>query len=189
MIPATEDNVFQEYNKNFEKYLFWIRKSAKLIVFKFNNQVFLVDELINEAWIRGIKSNRQTKSEFVQRAYWDMKDYVREIIGREESKNKLRFLTNQHTDEKGQELSTFDKCVDNEDIKRIDNRELLGNLLKVSGEDNRRLINSYYFEEKSLKEIGKENNRAESTTCTRLKKAINEIQENPEIEQYACCEI
>lgn len=178
------------YNQDFNKYLFWIRKSAKKIASKFNNKLFTVDELVNEAWIRGINSNRPNKSEFVQRAYWDMKDYVREEIGRENTtRSKLKFITNMHDDNDGNPLQIFDKVVLNEDLKVIENKELVKKILQIPNSRNTNMISSYYIDGKSLKEIGKENNITESTTCNILKRTISKIQEHTEMEEYELSDV
>lgn len=178
------------YNQDFNKYLFWIRKSAKKIASQFNNKLFTIDELVNEAWIRGRNSNRPNKSEFVQRAYWDMKDYVREEIGRENTaKAKFKFITNMHDDNDGNPIQIFDKITLNEDLKTIENNELVEKIFQIPNTRNTNMMISYYMDGKSLKEIGQENNITESTTCNALKRTISKIQEHPEMEEYMYCNI
>ena len=124
---SQEEITLRKYNEDFERYLEDIKRQAFKIAFKFGPSKFSVDELVNEAWIKGRKSNRPNKSQFVKRAYHDMQDYIREQIGRGNEKTKKpKLITNIHTrQDRKRGLEIFDREIDN-----------INKISKWSGEEN-----------------------------------------------------
>ena len=178
--------MLQKYNEDFERYLEDIKRQAFKIAIKFGPSKFKVDELVDEAWIRGRKSNRPNKSEFVQRAYFDMQDYIREQIGRGNEKTKKpQLITNIYAKFKSRRrFKVFDREVIDEGMKEVDNKDLLEVLLKYPTKKQLNIINSYYFEGKLLKEIGEELNMKECTVSGKLKDIRQDIRDKSKIKYY-----
>jgi len=168
----------RKYDEDFIEYLPQIRNAANKLADKFGN-VFIIDELVNEAWIRGRNSNRPNKSQFVQRAAWDMRDYVRSIFGRTESRYKKRplFLTNcesaknpANSWEHVAGRSMFDGEYHDKNLLRLENDELIKILLNQTLTQNLEAMVSYYLEGNDLVETGELIGRNQSTVYTYLKR-------------------
>ena len=159
-----------KYDEDFVECLPQIRHAANEVANKFGD-AFVVDELINEAWIRGRDSNRPNKYQLVRRAMWDMKDYVRAIFGRRKPythkgkkitvKKRPQFITNfdtlQHSDNERGHVSgrsIFDIPVENKDSLNLENRELIELILQAPSPRQIEVIKLYYLGDMSLKEVG-----------------------------------
>jgi RNA polymerase sigma factor (sigma-70 family) len=178
-----------KYDEDFIEYLPHIRHAADKVAKKFGN-VFVVDELVNEAWIRGRNANRPNQSQFVSRAIWDMKDYVRSLFGRNVEGSDKRckrlnaraniltlngrpsFFTNADGayDNGKVRNSLFDIPVYNKDLLRLENKELVKILLDQTSTQNLEAMVSYYLEGNDLVETGKAIGRNQSTVSTYLKR-------------------
>ena len=185
------EKMSQKYNDDFIEYLPQIRTSASILAGKFGG-VFAIDELVNEAWIRGINSNRPNKSQFVSRATWDMKDYVRSLFGKNvEGSDKRRkrlngkanflslngrpsFLTNADGayDNGKVRNSIFDDAAEDKRLLSLENKELLELILKSPSKSQLKAINLYYLENLTMKEAGERLGVAECSISNSIKKGI-----------------
>jgi len=191
-----EEKMSQKYNDDFIEYLPQIRNSASILAGKFGG-TFVIDELVNEAWIRGRNSDRPNKSQFVQRATWDMKDYVRSMFGREnysykgkkiETKKRPQFITNYEDLERPEDAwahfsgrSIFDVPVDNKDLLNLENKELIELILKAPSKKQLESIRLYYFENMYLKEAGELLGIAECTVHNNITKGIKNCRSRVEL--------
>ena len=176
----------RKYDEDFIEYLPQIRHAAYKVADKFGD-TFVVDELVNEAWIRGRNSNRPNKSQFISRATWDMKDYVRSLFGRTDysykgkkivTKKRPQFVTNFHdrhrdeTDPYRHSNNIFDIPVYNENLLNLENKELIELILKTPSERQLKAIELYYFGEMQMKEAGGEMGISECSVSNNIKRGI-----------------
>ena len=150
---------------------------------------FVTDELVNEAWIRSLRStNLSAPALIIKRAKYDMVDYIREKMGREyiyvDGKKvkkrgieifKQKHYTGFHRDDG--ELthfdSIFDRPVEDKNFLSLENKELIDILLEELTEKQLRSISLYYFEEKTYKETSEVMNNKECSSFKLVKKGLN----------------
>lgn len=175
-----------------------IKKVAKRMNRLWFNK-FEVNELVNEAWIRGKKYKNADAAFLVRRANLDMIDYIRECMGRQkyfingewvERKNKIPYF---HTN-----IDSFSSCGKNEhshtenilhaptedkNLLRFEHKELIVKALDgLSSSLSVMTVIKYYLEQKNLKQVGEEMGLSESTVSKRVKKSIRECQERMQTE-------
>jgi RNA polymerase sigma factor (sigma-70 family) len=169
--------------ENLEK----IRAIAKKIN-EIHSNYYNEDELINEAFIgynRSITNNSELKDKFktnirmfLSRVKWDIKDYIRnksKLKNKQRRENKgqfyplsVNFSALNTTEEEGQVKKSFNpSCID-DNFKKIDNIDLLDCLNSKVKLTNRewRIIQTYFYGEKTLKEIGKKEGISDNRVCT-----------------------
>jgi DNA-directed RNA polymerase specialized sigma24 family protein len=181
-----EEKMSQKYNENFIKHLSQIKYVANKVADKFGGYI-VVDELVNEAWLRGINSDRRSKYQFIQRAAWDMKDYVRSLFGRTEysykgkivpTKKRPSFITNCEpvTDDDNNEIthgrghSIFDGKIFDKNLFNLENKELIVILMDRTTTQSAEALVDYYLNEHELIETGKYMHRSPPTISQYLKK-------------------
>ena len=177
--------MLKKYDEDFIEYLPQIRHAANKVANKFGD-VFVIDELVNEAWIRGRNSNRPNKSQFVQRATWDMKDYIRSIFGRTdysykgkkiETEKRPQFFTNYDSPADSEKVkhrsvgSIFDIPVENKDLFNLENKEIIELILSKTSTKRAIAMINYYLEENNLVETGLLMGHSEGTISNLLKGA------------------
>jgi RNA polymerase sigma factor (sigma-70 family) len=195
-----EEKMLQKYNDDFIEYLPQIRKSASILAGKFGG-TFAIDELINEAWIRGMHSNRPNKTQLISRATWDMKDYVRSLFGRNaEGSNKRckrlnaranfltlngrpSFLTNADGayDNGKVRNSVFDKGVVDKNLLSLENKELVKLILRTPSKSQLNTMHLYYFEGLTMKETGEKLGITESSVSNSIKSGIGSCRRRVEL--------
>lgn len=164
---------------------------------KYWNDKFSADELVNEAWISSLRHNFTDAPLIMRRAKLDMMDYIRRQVGREYFYNKNgkvarktpvpKHFTNQDggCDKYGDEPSghhrnnsIFDGRYMDNNLLRLENNELLAKLiLSEPTEQQLDAITLYYFNNKSLKEIGVMRGKSESRICAVIKDGIKRCTE------------
>jgi len=165
-----ETTALKKYNEKFIEHFADITIQAKSLTARFCPRIFEVDELINEAWIRGFNSNRPNKAQFLKRSYWDMQDYIREKMGRS-VKKRDKLVANSVFEKDGKITNLFEIAACEEEFNRIDNRELLELLLKEISYLKLETIKYYFMEEKTLNEISKIYGVADNAICNRIREA------------------
>lgn len=167
-----------------EKHLY---KQAHKIRKIFQNR-YELDELVNEVWVRG-KIQKLNDIRFVaKRAYFDMVDYVRSIEGRHTMRGEnyrapkkgfiKKSLTNQHDRFKmsypDMEQDFFNSLPyeGRTDTEVMIDKEQAEYILSCLPKREAEVLRKYYFEEKNLKEIGKELGVAEVTVSSTRRRAL-----------------
>jgi len=152
---------------------------------------FEVDELVNEAWIRGSDVKQADAPLLVSRAKLDMIDYIRHQLGRvgtylykgqvKHKKPHPVYITN--LDSEAQEEfnhpnSFFDGEKTDKNLEHLENEELLMKLLlHEPSPEQLASIFYHYFEEMTLREVGGILNRSESNICQLVKKGLDSCRE------------
>ena len=173
---------------NFVKLLKNIRYIANNLSSYWDNK-FQPDELISEAWIRGLKCRHSDAPIIIQRARYDMQDYIKDQVGRQyvwkngkkqkKKQENLRpnFYTGDYINRYGKHVHV-DKCVEDKNLLKLENRELIIHLLlnKTATKRSRAMI-CYYLKERNLKQTGKLMNFNKSTICQLLKQGREDCKE------------
>ena len=150
---------------------------------------FVTDELVNEAWIRSLRStNLSAPALIIKRAKYDMVDYIREKMGREYiyvdgkkvkkvKKRGIEIFKQKHYTgfhrEDGELThfdSIFDRPVEDKNFLSLENKELIDILLEETTDREETIIRKYFLEEKSLKEVGEEVGRLRCRMGSSLKR-------------------
>jgi len=171
--------------RNFEDMIEEIQVIAKIIITRFGDQ-FDVNELVNEAWLKGRNYSFLTENNIRKRAKWDMLDYIRKQEGRDdpyfykgkkvERKPKIKLLTNAEIQEKERIINLFDKPVKDENLLKLENEELLVKLLATTNPKETKAMFHYYKKGELMKEIGEAMNLNESRISILIKKGIGKCQ-------------
>jgi len=148
---------------------------SKRISQKYHNK-FEPDELLNESWIMSGKKEFKTMGLFLNRLKWDMEHYVRNQRGsRRMIKGKIvekpQLITN----------CDFNKLVEDKNLKRIEDDELLEFLLKAPSEREIQAIEEYFLEELPMAKIGINMRRSESVISTLVKNGLIECRNKLEL--------
>ena len=126
---------------------------------------FETNELINEAWIKGRDLNFTDIPLILRTAKFDMMDYIGKQIGKiklcdkkrykpkYKIKYKPKYITNIGYEEDNYGL--LDREYIDANLLSLENKELINILLKEMSIQEKKVIEKYFLEEKSLKEIGK----------------------------------
>lgn len=185
---------------NFIEMLPQIRYVAAKMCKKWGN-IFAVDELVNEAWIKSIDKNHIDAPLIIKTAKCDMVDYIRMSIGRNNYISKKtgnvtsrpKHVTNydsywqdNSTIENTRGNSIFDGEFTDPGFDEIDNKELIDIILsKVTYRKAVAMVN-YYLEEHNLVTSGEIMGISNSHFCNILKsgraeflKAVGEMELNP----------
>ena len=163
-------------------------------------QLFEIDELVNEAWIRcPFKDEGVDIALLLRTAKLDMLDYIRSQLGRKKyyrngevknGTNKRPFLItnlqylndNEKIKENPHYTTVLDKGEKDKDLDRIEKKEeLLKFLMHVPSKKHRNALMLYYLEEKPLAEVAGIVGKAESTALAWIKKALQSCKEKIEI--------
>lgn len=155
---------------------------------------FAPDELINEAWISSQKTEkRPTKKQVIQRAIWDMKDYIRREMGRKNAKYRTSFLINADdiintTNEEDRKNSSFDLLL--QDKERLKDKNLfymenyefvLDLLLKFPDPQELKVLFYHYFCEKKQIEICKMYNLSQGRISGLVKSGLEKCRKGLKI--------
>jgi len=142
---------------------------------------FVVDELVNEAWIQSLKNNYTDPPLIMRAAKFDMIDYIRTHVGKESyytngkkqpAMFKPRYTTNCTMDkEEGWEHPNtfFDGEYYDKNFKNLENSELIQMLLSFTTTKRATAMIHCYLEEKSLIETGALMGLRDTTVCNILK--------------------
>lgn len=166
-------------NNNFEKLIPEITKIAKRMSSFWNNK-FETNELISEAWIKGRNLNFTNTPVILRRAKFDMIGYIREQTGRiklcdkkgHKSKYKVKYKPKYITNIGYEEDSygVLDGNYIDTNLLGLENKELINILLEEISETEKIVIEKYFLEEKSLKEIGRAMNRIRCSRGKHIKR-------------------
>jgi RNA polymerase sigma factor (sigma-70 family) len=177
-----------------------IRPIAEKIV-SYNSSKFEVDELVNEAYIgfhRAITNNPEVFStgwqRVLSRAKFDMLDYVRKkngsrrkevdkrcSVGKRVKLASIYSMPFQRNDDK--EVNVFFEPVSQEDcFEAFENEDFLDCLLSRVHltNDEWTIIQSYFYEENYLQDVGKEIGLSEARTSQKKKYMIERLNEAAE---------
>lgn len=165
-----------------------IESAAKKMSFQWGGY-FAPNELVNEAWIKSLKSNLFTPALIVRRAKFDMIEYIREQMGREYAYVdgrkvkrvkkrgieifKQKHYTGFHSREDGTFThydSIFDKPVIDKGLFRLENNELIRLLLSATATSSATAMIHYYLWDKNLIGTGVAMAKSGSHVCTLLKR-------------------
>lgn len=137
-------------------------------------KIFEKDELISEAWVRGISQIKNPKY-LSNRIKFNMIDYIR-YSTKNRNKNRVVEKTNFFNHEKDGSFA-FEKPFNDKKTEEIDNKDLLKFLLLnvEIKERSREIIRLYYLEGKSYSKISSMLNISESHVSLTLKKAREEL--------------
>jgi RNA polymerase sigma factor (sigma-70 family) len=180
----------------FVKHLVKIKKIAQNIAAR-HGFYYEVDELINAAYLkydRAITNNPALIEEqfskvttFCYRVQMDMKDY---IIDESKYRTKKRladkdlpvpsFQSMSVTNSEGDafDVDYYVQCHSHEEgYIQFENKDYLDELCKSAplSDDEWAIIQGYFYDEKSLKEIGQEIGYAEGTICTKKQKLLKKL--------------
>jgi RNA polymerase sigma factor (sigma-70 family) len=144
---------------------------ASKIIRKFGKRrVYQIDELVNEAWMRG-KFQKEKNIKFIALIiYHDMFDYVR---GRVRKKNREELYLKENTYRQWKQESRPKNA-----FKQIDNEDSINYYLSFLSEDMSIIVKKYYLENLTQKQIGEELCMTESNVSIKRNKALKIIQSN-----------
>ncbi len=166
---------FEEIEKN-------LYKQAHKICKRFPGK-YEVNELVNEVWLMGDVQRVKNIKFVAARAYFDMICYIRRKEGRKAMRkgvvnDRPKYLTNMSKkDRYGTEQSFFywQEDLRENGTKEVDDRDEVEYALSFLPEKLSKILRLYYFEEMSLKEIGKSMGLSECRISVLRKKALQQI--------------
>ena len=153
---------------------------------------FQSDELINAAYMDFLKAIenpefvakiKDNQSVLFIRAKMDMMHYVRNEL-RTRHKNQIKFVSLSMEDKFDEEQHFDIKKIDfHVGFEEVDNRDFIDAMFdKVTlSEEDWSLIQEYFYDERTLKEIGKDVGKAESTMHKRKANIIDNLRESIEM--------
>ena len=175
--------------ENFEA----IRRIAQRILRNHKN-FYEVDELINAAYIaydkaitkRPLLINEQYDrlSTFLFRVKMDMKDYIRDkskfqIKQRMKDKRiKVPSFYNSFYDNSEDGYKRFISFNTEQGYENIDNIDYLDKILKISNlsDFEWKIIQGYFYDERTIKDVGKNIGFSESRICEKIKEILKRIE-------------
>lgn len=175
-----------EIRYKFEQIEKVLYKQAHRIRRKFPNR-YELDELVNEVWVKGSIQKLDDIRYVASRAYYDMIDYLRTIEGRDFMRggtfhNRAKHITNYHdiyrysadNSSDGFEHDFFNDLAykGRTGTEVMIDEEQAEYILSCLPERESEVLRKYYFEEKNLKEVGKELCMAEGTVSSIRKGAL-----------------
>ena len=164
-----------------------IRPIAKKIA-DYNGDRFDVDELVNEAYMgyhRAITNNPEVFStgwqRVLSRAKFDMFDYVRKTLGLRHV-NHIDFVHMSYQRDDDDERTFFEPQCQDSNFEAFEGDDFLDGLLKKVKLTNQEwtIIQSYFYEENTLKKVGTEIGLSEARTSqkkTHMLERLNEAAE------------
>lgn len=174
-------------------------KQAHKIMKEFNDlcpNKFELDELVNSVWVKKNIQELDNPKYIAARAYWDMVDYARTIIGSHfkrgkdktgyyKTPKKVNLITNKHENKNLEKAPDwFSNAIQDERstyFKNIDDRDEINNLLSCLSGRKLEVLKKYFLEEKSLVEIGEEYGIKDSTVCNCKRAALEHIRSHHNI--------
>lgn len=192
---------------NFIDVIVAIESTAKKMSFQWGGY-FAPNELVNEAWIKSLKSNLFAPALIVRRAKFDMIEYIREQMGREyayvDGKKvkrvkkrgieifKQKHYTGFHSREDGTFThydSIFDKPVIDKNLLKLENKELIDLLLSTTTTRNAIAMVHYYLEDHNMKSAAAMMGITEGTMSFVLKKGRKRCKEVVDILELSFAKI
>jgi len=170
------------------------------------DKLFATDELVNEAWIRSLKTNDYIPSYILRRARFNMIEYIREMMGREylyvdgkkikkKKKNmKPKHITGFQSDQEDtHDNGFFDRPVEDRGLLSLENKEILQLILAEPTKKQLDAILMYYFSPHDMKTTGKILGCAECTVHGRIAHGFHKARKSPKgmelVELMECAKI
>lgn len=130
---------------------------------------------MNKKYFLIVNKEKVDVSEEVYKEYWKITNHEN-YLERVDRKNHLLFFSNLNTEDTVFEEMIEDKSVDVEKIVETKMRiEDLYTALSKLNEEERKIIDSIYFEEKSIREIAKETNTNPMKISRKHKNILDKI--------------
>ena len=167
-----------KFIKNLDK----IRPIARNFVFIYKKR-FQEDELINAAYLGFLRAARNNPElvdsdsfRVLYRAKRDMMDYIR-VENETRNKYQLNFINTSFSPDEETNITYFEPEYSEDGFEKVDNEDFLSHLFNTVSlsDDEWHIIQGYFYDNKTLKELGQEVNRSEPMMCNRKKKLINKL--------------
>lgn len=176
-----------------------IRAMARNLSIRWDNQ-FDVDELVNEAWMRSLKDNISDTPLIMRRAKFDIIDYIRQEVGKEQVKEngKIKYKTrkrNRFVTNIDSSISNrlthhfFDREYDDPNLLTLENNEIITLVLSEQNEKHKKLIKEYFLNEKTFSQIAEETHTTKGYVCQLVHSGIKKCNEQIKTMEIECVKI